>query len=81
MTFCKKIKHIIIMTTLSTLGATSCCHTEPVCPQTGSCPPEDKAAITKAINCYIEAGRQGNSAIARQAFTPTATMSWFENGK
>lgn len=77
----KTIQQTIIMTTLTTLGATSCCHTEPVCPPTGNCTPADKAAITQAIDCYIEAGRQGNSSIARKAFTPNATMSWFENGK
>lgn len=69
------------MMALTTLGATSCCHTPSACPSANSCTPADKAAITHAIDCYIEAARQGNSAIARQAFSPTATMSWFENGK
>lgn len=41
----------------------------------------DKAAITKAIDYYIEGGRKGSSEIARKGFAETATMSWYENGK
>lgn len=78
---CKTIRNTIIMTTLTTLGATSCCPTQSDCQTTGNCTPADKAAITQAIECYIEAGRQGDSSIARKAFTPNATMSWYENGK
>lgn len=77
----KTIRNTIIMTTLSTLGAASCCHNPSDCGTTGSCTPADKAAITHAIDCYIEAGRKGDSSIARKAFTPNATMSWYENGK
>lgn len=52
-------------------NATQCC-----APTT-----EEKAGIIKAITAYIDAGRAGNSAIAKKAFTPEATMSWAENGK
>jgi hypothetical protein len=41
----------------------------------------EKSEITKAIDYYIEGGRQGSSAIARKGFAENATMSWFEDGK
>lgn len=42
---------------------------------------EQKDAVLRAINLYIEAGRKGDSKIAAQAFAPTATMSWSEKGE
>lgn len=77
----KTIRNTIMMTALTTPVTTSCCNTQSGCPTTGNCTPADKAAITQAIYCYIEAGRKGDSSIARNAFTPNATMSWFENGE
>jgi len=41
---------------------------------------EQKQAILKAIDLYVEAGRKGDGNIAKPAFASTATMSWSENG-
>lgn len=41
---------------------------------------EQKAGILRAIDLYMDAGRQGDSKIAKQAFAATATVSWSENG-
>lgn len=41
----------------------------------------EKAGIVKAIAGYIEAGRKGDSKIAKESFADAATMSWRENGK
>lgn len=37
--------------------------------------------IVKAIDSYVEGGRQGSSEPARKGFAETATMSWSEDGK
>lgn len=37
--------------------------------------------VIKAIECYINGGRQASSEIAKPGFAETATMSWSENGK
>jgi len=41
---------------------------------------EQKEAILKPIDLYVEAGRKGDGNIAKLAFASTATMSWSENG-
>lgn len=41
----------------------------------------DQAGIKKALECYVNAGMEGDSKIAARGFAPTATMSWSENGK
>lgn len=41
---------------------------------------EQKEAILKAIDLYVEAGRKGDGNIAKPAFASTATMSWSEEG-
>ncbi|WP_153398739.1 nuclear transport factor 2 family protein [Chryseobacterium vaccae] len=41
---------------------------------------EQKKAILKAIDLYVEAGRKGDGNIAKPAFASTATMSWSEAG-
>lgn len=41
---------------------------------------EQKEAILKPIELYVEAGRKGDGNIARPAFASTATMSWSEDG-
>lgn len=41
---------------------------------------EQKEAILKAIDLYVEAGRKGDGNIAKPAFASTATMSWSEDG-
>lgn len=41
---------------------------------------EQKEAILKAIDLYVEAGRKGDGNIAKPAFASTATMSWSEKG-
>ena len=41
---------------------------------------EQKEAILKPIELYIEAGRKGDGNIAKPAFAATATMSWSEDG-
>lgn len=41
---------------------------------------EQKEAILKPIDLYVEAGRKGDGNIAKPAFLSTATMSWSENG-
>lgn len=48
--------------------------------ETQSCCEAAKDGIISTVKLYIEAGRKGNSKIARQAFAPTATMSWSEKG-
>lgn len=42
---------------------------------------ETPKGIIKAIDCYIEGGRQASSEVAKKGFAETATMSWSENGK
>lgn len=42
---------------------------------------KEMAAITKALNMYIDAAIKGDSKIAQPAFAPLATMSYAENGK
>lgn len=39
---------------------------------------EQKEAILKPIDLYVEAGRKGDGNIAKPAFASTATMSWSE---
>lgn len=41
---------------------------------------EQKEAILKPIDLYVEAGRKGDGNIAKLAFASTATMSWSEDG-
>lgn len=41
---------------------------------------EQKEAILKPIELYVEAGRKGDGNIAKPAFASTATMSWSEDG-
>ena len=41
---------------------------------------EQKEAIQKPIELYVEAGRKGDGNIAKPAFASTATMSWSEDG-
>lgn len=41
---------------------------------------EQKEAILKPIDLYVEAGRKGDGNIAKPAFASTATMSWSEAG-
>nr|WP_314491748.1 nuclear transport factor 2 family protein [uncultured Chryseobacterium sp.] len=41
---------------------------------------EQKEAILKPIDLYLEAGRKGDGNIAKPAFASTATMSWSEDG-
>jgi hypothetical protein len=41
---------------------------------------EQKEAILKPIDLYVEAGRKGDGNIAKPAFASTATMSWSEDG-
>ncbi len=41
---------------------------------------EQKEAILKPIDLYMEAGRKGDGHIAKPAFAPNATMSWSEEG-
>lgn len=43
--------------------------------------PAAPEGIVKAIECYINAGRQASSEVAKPGFAETATMSWYENGK
>lgn len=42
--------------------------------------PEEREGIVKAIELYLQAGKKGDSKIARGGFAPLATMSWTENG-
>lgn len=42
--------------------------------------PEVKGVVS-AIEHYINAGRKGDSKIAKCGFAPAATMSWVEDGK
>lgn len=42
---------------------------------------EQKTGILQAIDLYIEAGNKGDSKTAKEAFVPTATVSWVENGE
>lgn len=41
--------------------------------------PQERTAIIKAIEHYINAGRMGKSSEARKGFADIATMSWSEN--
>lgn len=43
--------------------------------------PEVPEGVEKAIECYINGGRQASSEAAKPGFAETATMSWSENGK
>lgn len=43
--------------------------------------PAELKGIVKAIESYINAGRKGDSKIAREGFAPAAAMSWAESGK
>lgn len=43
--------------------------------------PDAPQGIVKAIECYIDGGRQASSEVAKPGFAETATMSWYENGK
>lgn len=43
--------------------------------------PEVPEGVVKAIECYINGGRQASSEAAKPGFAETATMSWAENGK
>lgn len=43
--------------------------------------PEIPEGVIKAIEYYVEAGRQSKVELSRKAFAETATMSWVENGK
>lgn len=40
---------------------------------------QEREGIVRAIEHYINAGRKGDSKIARQGFSDKATMSWSEN--
>lgn len=42
---------------------------------------EQKEAIARTIEFYMEGGRQADGTITAKAFTENATMSWAENGK
>ena len=43
--------------------------------------PEVPEGVVKALECYINGGRQASSEAAKPGFAETATMSWSENGK
>lgn len=43
--------------------------------------PVELAGICHTLDLYVEASVKGDSKIAEPAFTPTATMSFVENGK
>lgn len=43
--------------------------------------PDAPEGVVKAIECYINGGRQASSVAAKPGFAETATMSWYENGK
>lgn len=47
--------------------------------ETCNATPQERTAIMKAIEHYINAGRMGKSSEARKGFADTATMSWSEN--
>jgi len=42
---------------------------------------QEKQGILHAIDLYVEGGRKASAKIAAEAFSPTATMSWTEDGK
>lgn len=42
---------------------------------------EQREGIARAIEFYMEGGRQADGTITAKAFTDNATMSWAENGK
>lgn len=42
---------------------------------------DQKEAIARTIEFYMEGGRQADGTITAKAFTENATMSWVENGK
>lgn len=43
--------------------------------------PETPEGVIKAIEYYIEGGRQASSKIAKKGFAETAIMSWTQDGK
>ena len=42
---------------------------------------QEKQGILRAIDLYGEGGRKASGKITAEAFSPTATMSWTEDGK
>lgn len=76
------ISFIMIACTNNKCDNTECADTgTAVAETTADVKPELPDGIVKAIECYINGGRQASSEVAKPGFAETATMSWYENGK
>lgn len=76
------ISFIMIACTNNRCNNTECADTSAsVTEATVAAKPELPDGIVKAIECYINGGRQASSEVAKPGFAETATMSWYENGK
>lgn len=82
----------IILSAIVAVAMTSCCNdkcdknectdTCAVATETATATkPDAPEGVVKAIECYINGGRQASSDVAKPGFAETATMSWYENGK